>query len=135
MRELEIILIDDSVEDRDLTVRSLNRCKLANKITTISNANDALEYIVGTQGDMSLRLILLDLNMPGMSGLEFLKIIRSNKHTRGIPVAILTSTTQLPDIKESLELGVHYIAKPIEFDDLAKMAASLGFSILLIKED
>ncbi len=134
MRELEIIIVDDSEEDRDLALRSLKRCKLANKISAFDNGNAALEYLINTQGDLHLRLILLDLNMPQMSGIEFLKIIRGNKYTRGIPVAILTSTTQLPDIKESLEMGVHYIAKPIEFEDLAKMAASLGFSILLVKE-
>ena len=133
MQELEIILIDDSPEDRDLTVRALNKCKVANKITAMDNAEDGLEYILSERKFISPRLILLDLNLPGMSGVEFLHLLRSRKETKDIPVAILTSTTQLPDIKESLKMGVHYIAKPIEFDDLAKVAISLGFSILMVK--
>src|ERR1051326_4214972 len=132
MQELEIILIDDSPEDRDLTVRALNKCKVANKITAMDNAEDGLEYILSERKFISPRLILLDLNLPGMSGVEFLHLLRSRKETKDIPVAILTSTTQLPDIKESLKMGVHYIAKPIEFDDLAKVAISLGFSILMV---
>jgi CheY-like chemotaxis protein len=133
MQELEIILIDDSSEDRDLTIRALNKCKVANKITTMDNAEDGLEYVLSERKITTPRLILLDLNLPGMSGVEFLQLIRSRKETKDIPVAILTSTTQLPDIKESLKMGVHYIAKPIEFDDLAKVAVSLGFSILMVK--
>ncbi len=138
-RKIEILLIDDSPEDTELAIIAMKNCRLTNTIYTFRRAEEGLEFLikkVSTEGDISpYLLVLLDLNMPGMSGLEFLQALRSNEHTSNIPVAILTASTQLPDIKESLRMGVHYIAKPIELEDIVAVAATIGLSLSLVREN
>lgn len=133
------MLIDDSPEDTDLAIRELKRSLLANKFYTFKKAEEALVFLrkkIADEGDVSKHLlILLDLNMPGMSGLEFLQAIRADESTRDIHVAILTASTQLPDIQESLRMGVHYVAKPIGLDDISAIAATMGFSLILVRRD
>ncbi|MBI3510687.1 MAG: response regulator [Bacteroidetes bacterium] len=129
MKKITVFLIDDSQEDIELTMHVLRGNKFISGIYTFRDAEIALRSIVqkNIAEEISLPLILLDMNMPGMGGLEFIRRIKGEKHTREIPIAILTGTTDLPDIKESIRMGVnHYIQKPIEEEDLEKIAVELG---------
>jgi two-component system, response regulator len=138
MKEVEIILIEDSPSDTDLTIRALKKYNLANKLTCFKDGMEALEFLLERtkiEGKIdSSVVILLDLNLPMMTGLEFLQTIRANEHTREIPVAILSSTAELPDIKESMKLGVRYISKPLEFEDIVRFTIEVGYSTLLVKK-
>jgi CheY-like chemotaxis protein len=129
MKKLKIILVDDSPEDIELAVHTLKRNEYISGIDHFKEAKKALDFLEGeTAETISNLFILLDMNMPGMSGLEFIRRIKAKEKTRDIPVAVLTSTTELPDIKESMRLGVkYYIPKPIESEDINKIAVELGF--------
>ncbi len=130
MGKIEVLLIDDSPEDRELTTRTLSKHKFIERILCFKDGVEALDFLLGENKTNALpRFIFLDLNMPKMGGLEFIHKIKSDERTKGIPIAVLTSTTELPDIKESIKLGVKfYIPKPIEYEDVEKIAAELGFS-------
>lgn len=131
MQKLKIILVDDSAEDIELALHTLKKNEYIEKIDHFKDATQALDYIVGeSEPVISSLFILLDMNMPGMGGLDFLKRIKANDKTKSIPIAVLTSTTELPDIKESMRLGVKfYIPKPIESEDLDKIAVELGYIV------
>src|SRR4051812_47830790 len=103
MKEIEIFLIEDSPADTDITIRALKKYNVANKLTCFKDGQEALDYIFEIQNEkerISSLVILLDLNLPLMNGIEFLQEIRANELIKDIPVAILTSTSELPHIKE-----------------------------------
>ena len=129
MQKLKIILIDDSPEDIELAVHTLKRNKYISEIDHFREAQKAVDFLdAETPGSISNLFILLDMNMPGMGGLDFIRKIKADEKTKNIPIAVLTSTTELPDIKESMRLGVkYYIPKPIESEDIDKIAVELGF--------
>lgn len=131
MQKLKIILVDDSAEDIELALHTLKKNEYIEQIDHFKDGAQALAYIVGeSESVISSLFVLLDMNMPGMGGLDFLKQIKANDKTKHIPIAVLTSTTDLPDIKESMRLGVKfYIPKPIESEDLDKIAVELGYTL------
>ena len=89
----------------------------------------ALDFLFGEPENGSMKVILLDMNMPGMGGLEFIRKIKAEEKTKNIPIAVLTATTELPDIKESMRLGVEfYIPKPLDSEDIDRIAVKLGLS-------
>ncbi len=130
MQKIEVLLIDDSSEDRELAMHTLSKHKFIDKIRCFRDGVEALDFLLAENKTVSPpRFIFLDLNMPKMGGLEFIQKIKSDERTKEIPIAVLTSTTELPDIKESMKLGVKfYIPKPIEFEDVEKIATELGFT-------
>ena len=129
MKKITAILIDDSFEDRELATRTLRKYKFVDHVISFRGGDEAVNFLHAENGDLVQPFIFLDLNMPGMGGLEFIRTIKSHEKTRQIPIAVLTSTTELPDIKESMKLGVkYYIPKPIEFEDVEKIALELGFT-------
>ena len=130
MGKIEVLLIDDSSEDTELAMRTLSKHKFIEKIICFKDGEEALHFLLDNNKSIVLpRFIFLDLNMPKMGGLEFIHKIKSDERTKEIPIAVLTSTTELPDIKESMKMGVKfYIPKPIEFDDVERIGAELGFS-------
>jgi CheY-like chemotaxis protein len=131
MQKLRIILIDDSAEDIELALYTLKKNDYIENIDHFKDASQALDHVIALSPEsISPVFILLDMNMPGMGGLDFIKRIKANDKTKSIPIAVLTSTTELPDIKESMRLGVKfYIPKPIESEDLDKIAVELGYSL------
>lgn len=137
MNEIEILLVEDSAADITLTLLALKKYNLANKLTCLKNGVEALDYVTRraeeSPGFSSSAVILLDLNLPLMNGIEFLHEIRANEKLKDIPVALLTSSSELPEIKESLRMGVRYISKPIAFEDLIRFTKELGFSTLIGK--
>jgi two-component system response regulator len=129
MGKVEVLLIDDSFEDRELAARMLSKLAFIHKIIPFKDGEEALEYLLANTNPDLPQFIFLDLNMPKMGGLEFIHEIKSDNRTKDIPIAVLTSTTELPDIKESMKLGVkYYIPKPIEYEDVEKIAEELGYT-------
>jgi two-component system response regulator len=137
----EIILVEDNPSDADLIKRALNKNNVANKILHLKDGQEVIDYLFG-EGQWKGRttantpkVILLDLKMPKVSGIEVLKKIKSNDETRSIPVVILTSSKEDPDIKECYKLGVNsYVVKPVGFEEFSSTVAQMGLYWLLINQ-
>ena len=137
----EIILVEDNPSDADLIKRALNKNNVANKILHLKDGQEVIDYLFG-EGQWKGRtttntpkVILLDLKMPKVSGIEVLKRIKSNPETKGIPVVVLTSSKEDPDIKECYKLGVNsYVVKPVGFEEFSSTVAQLGLYWLLINQ-
>lgn len=139
--EIEIILVEDNPSDADLTIRALKKSKLTNNILHLKDGQEILDYIFleGGWKDREVlnmpKLILLDLKMPKVNGIEVLRKLKSNEQTKTIPVVILTSSKEDPDIKECYRLGVNsYVVKPLAFDDFSSCVSQLGFYWLLLNQ-
>ena len=140
-RELEILLVDDNASDVELTIHALRRDKLANDIHVAHDGQEALEFIF-CRGPHSSRsfsrppaVVLLDLKMPKVDGLEVLRAIRGDERTRAIPVVILTSSAEQRDLIEGYRLGVNaYIQKPVDFDQFRAAVRSIGMFWLTINQ-
>lgn len=139
--ELEIILVEDNMGDAELTIRALKKKNLANKLLHLENGAEALDYIFGSgsyanRGLTSTpKMVLLDLNMPKVGGIEVLQKIKSDERTKEIPVVILTSSNEDPDIEKCYRLGANsFIVKPVEFDKFAKAVEDLGLYWLLLNQ-
>lgn len=130
--EIDILLAEDNVNDSELTLRALRKNNIGNNVVHVKDGAEALDYLFCSgqyahRQNFMPKLILLDLKMPKVSGLEVLKIIRKNERTKNIPVVVLTSSNQDKDIIESYNLGVNsYIVKPVEFNLYTHTVAELG---------
>lgn len=138
---LEILLVEDNLNDAELSLYALKKFKIANNIHHARDGAEALEYIFGTETTVprlpaqNPRLILLDLKLPKVDGLEVLKKIKDNEITRTIPVVILTSSREERDIIESYNLGVNsYIVKPIDFEQFTEAIRDVGLYWLLLNQ-
>lgn len=136
-----ILLVEDNPDDRDLTLRVLHRHLLANEVVSVDDGAQALDYLFATGAyadrDPSLlpRLVLLDLKLPKVSGLEVLAKIRADERTRRLPVVILTSSAEEQDIVASYNLGANsYVRKPVVFGEFAEAVRQLGLYWLLLNE-
>ncbi|MDZ4710379.1 MAG: response regulator [Saprospiraceae bacterium] len=136
--EVEILLIEDNIHDAEMTIRALKKNHLANKLIHLKDGAIALEFLFGTgfyQGrniNKKPKVILLDLKMPKLDGLEVLKEIKANSLTRTIPVVVLTSSQEHPDIEKCYSLGVNsYIVKPVEFEKFINSVSDIGLYWLL----
>jgi two-component system response regulator len=139
--QVEILLVEDNVSDAELTIRALKKINLANRLIHLKNGAEALDFIfaTGTFADRDPqrvpRVILLDIKMPKVDGLEVLAKIRSDENTRTIPVVMLTSSGEDPDISACYALGVNsYIVKPVDFDNFVKAVSELGLYWLLLNQ-
>jgi two-component system response regulator len=130
MRKFTVLLIDDSPEDIELATRALRKNQFIENILHFKDGNIALDFLNKESAEKpEPKIILLDMNMPGMTGLEFIRKIKSDVKTKEIPIAVLTATTELPDIKESMRLGVKfYIPKPLESEDFDKIVEKIGMN-------
>ncbi len=139
-QDVEILLVEDNPHDVELTLRALNKHNLANKVQVAKDGVEALDFIFGTgpfagDGAGDLKVILLDLKLPKVSGLEVLQRLKNDERTKLIPVVVLTSSSEDRDIQECYALGVNsYVVKPVEFDSFAKTVAELGFYWLLVNK-
>lgn len=130
---VEILLVEDSQDDAELTIRAITSNKITNRIQLVKDGVEAIKFLQGN-GPLP-RLVLLDLKLPKMNGLEVLKEIRANARTRVLPVVILTSSREEPDIARAYELGVNsYIVKPVEFEAFVKSVTDAGLYWLLLNE-
>jgi CheY-like chemotaxis protein len=140
--QVEILLIEDNPHEAELTILSLKKHHLANKLMHIDDGAEALDFLFsrGKYADNKQmphpKLILLDLKLPKVDGLEILRQVKTDERTRIIPVVVLTSSKEEKDIVESYKLGVNsYIVKPVNFDTFAKAIAELGFYWMLLNQE
>jgi len=139
--EPEILLVEDNPYDAELALRALHKRHLANKVVHLKDGEEALHFLFGTgpyaARDTSQRpkVMLLDLKLPKVDGLEVLRAIRSDPRTKNIPVVVLTSSSEQRDIVESYALGVNsYVVKPLEFDSFAAAVTELGCYWVLLNQ-
>jgi CheY-like chemotaxis protein len=137
--EIEILLVEDNATDAELTLRALKKHNIANKVFWVKDGGEALDFVFATGAyterdiNKTPKVILLDLRLPKVDGLEVLRKIKSDERTKKIPVVVLTSSKEERDIVESYKLGVNsYISKPVEFESFAKTVSKLGFYWLLL---
>ena len=137
--EIEILIVDDSQHDTELAIRALRKHNLANNILHLKDGAEALEYLFGTgqflgrDTSKKPKVILLDLKMPKITGIELLERIKKNPSTSNIPVVVLTSSKEHPDVQKCYALGANsYIVKPVEFENFSKAIAEAGFYWLLL---
>lgn len=138
-KEVEILLVEDNPTDAELCVRALKKSNLANNLVWVKDGAEALDFLFasGAYADRDImsppKVVLLDLRLPKVDGMEVLRRIKDDERTRAIPVVVLTSSKEDRDIAESYQIGVNsYISKPVEFDAFAKTVSDLGLYWLLV---
>jgi two-component system response regulator len=136
--DVEILMVEDNADDEMLALHAFKRNNIANKVYVVRDGAEALEFIFCTGAYAERRienpkLILLDLKLPLVDGIEVLRRIRSDPRTRMVPVVMLTSSSEERDIVETYTLGVNsYIVKPVDFDQFNEVAKHLGYYWLLL---
>ncbi|MBU1355562.1 MAG: response regulator [Candidatus Edwardsbacteria bacterium] len=140
-KQVEILLVEDNQTDAELTMRALKKNNLANLVKWVKDGAEALDYLFaqGQYSDNKVnnppKVILLDLRLPKVDGLEVLKKVKGDERTRLIPVVVLTSSKEERDIVESYKLGVNsYISKPVEFEEFVKKVGELGLYWVLLNQ-
>ncbi|HTI08628.1 MAG TPA: response regulator [Puia sp.] len=139
---VDILLVEDNPDDAELTIRELRRHHISNKLVHVRDGEEALHFLFGTgkyaneQVNYKVpKIILLDIQMPGISGMEVLKSIKSDDRTSAIPVIILTSSNQHPNIQVCYDLGANsYIVKPLNFERFSQSIRNLGYHWLLLNQ-
>lgn len=141
MKYVEILLVEDNPGDAELTLRALKKNQMVNKITHVIDGEEALNYIYrkGIYKDREKsgfpRLIILDLKLPKVDGLEVLRILKNDPETQKIPIVVMTSSKQESDLVESYHLGVNsYMIKPLDFEEFTKAVSALGLYWALLNE-
>lgn len=140
-KPVDILVVEDNPEDAELTIRALKQQNLANNIFVAEDGAEALDFVF-CRGKFEnrkicqpLKVIFLDLKLPKVNGLEVLKEIKSNPQTRRLPVVVVSSSKEDPDIKTAYELGANsYVVKPVDFDDFLKAMTNTGLFWLLVNE-
>jgi two-component system response regulator len=137
----EILLVEDNPDDVDLTLRAFRKSKIANEIVVARDGVEALDYLfatgqhAGRDSNSLPQLVLLDLKLPRLDGLQVLERIRGNPKTRLLPVVILTSSTEEPDLLTGYSLGANsYIRKPVDFQEFVVAVRRLGLYWLLLNQ-
>jgi len=141
MEEKIILLVEDNPDDVELTLRAFKKCNIANEVVVARDGVEALDYLFGTGAyagrDLSVMpaVVLLDLKLPGIDGLEVLRRLRADERTRFLPVVVLTSSNEDQDVVNSYQLGANsYIRKPVDFIQFIEAARQLGIYWLLLNE-
>jgi two-component system response regulator len=139
MDPLEILLVEDNQNDAELTLRAFKKRNLANKVTVVEDGQEALDFLFargkysGRVGASLPRVVLLDVRLPKMNGFEVLREIKTDSRTRTIPVVMVTSSHQDPDIQTAYALGANsYVVKPVDFDAFMEAMSSVGFYWLVV---
>jgi two-component system, response regulator len=141
LNQVEVLLVEDNIHDAEMTIRALKKVNLANNLVHVKDGAEALDFIFaqGKYSDREMtdqpKVILLDIKMPKVDGIEVLKQIKSHETSKAIPVVIMTSSKEEQDIISSYELGVNsYVVKPVEFEGFARAVSQLGLYWLLTNQ-
>jgi len=134
---VEILLVEDNPSDLELTLHALKRHRLANRIEIVRDGQEALDFLLAEdrRSNIPPKVILLDLKLPKVDGLDVLRTIKANPVTRTIPVIVLTSSREESDMVEAYKLGVNsYVVKPVDFEQFTEAVRILGMYWLLLNE-
>ncbi len=139
---IDVLLVEDNANDAELTIRELKKHNMANNLFHVKDGEEALDFIFATGKYEGMRnveqppkLILLDIQMPKVNGIEVLQKIKADERTKATPVVILTSSKEDPDIQKCYTLGANsYIVKPVNFEGFADAIKNLGFYWLLLNQ-
>jgi len=139
---IELLLVEDNVNDAELAIRELKKHNLANNLFHVKDGEEALNFLFATgkyEGSRNVshipKVVLLDIQMPKVNGIEVLQQIKADDRTKGTPVVMLTSSKEDPDIQKSYDLGANsYIVKPVNFERFAEAIKNLGFYWLLLNQ-
>ena len=138
MKEKTILLVEDNPDDEELTLRALRHAKIANDVDVARDGNEAIERLLGANGEEPGALpavVLLDLKLPKMSGIDVLRRLRADPRTKLLPVVVLTSSSEDEDMLRSYESGANsYVRKPVEFAAFAAAVAQLGVYWMLLNQ-
>lgn len=139
--EVEILLVEDNRQDAEMTIRALKKCSILNKLYWAKDGVEALDFIraqgayAGRDPEKFPKLILLDLKMPRLDGLDVLRALKSDSKTRRIPIVAMTSSNQERDVAESYRLGVNgYVTKPVQFASFMETVANIGMYWLFVNQ-
>lgn len=139
LEPIELLLVEDNPQDLELALRALKKDNLANRIQVARDGAEALDFLFGEGANAGRefpaapKVILLDLKLPKIDGLEVLRRLKADARTRSIPVVVLTSSNEQSDLVESYQLGVNsYIVKPVNFEGFVRAVRELGFYWLLL---
>ena len=140
--EIEILLVEDNPRDAELALDTLRERHLANRIVHVKDGQEALDWLFGAGGrpgrtpSVYPKVVLLDLKLPKVDGLEVLRAIRADPRTALLPVVVMTSSNEERDVVESYKLGANsYVVKPLDFDRFSAAVADLGHYWLLVNRD
>jgi two-component system response regulator len=141
LNQVEVLLVEDNIHDAEMTIRALRKVNLANNLVHVKDGAEALDFIFarGQYSDRETvylpKVILLDIKMPKVDGIEVLRQIKSNETSKTIPVVIMTSSKEEQDVINSYQLGVNsYVVKPVDFERFAKAVSQLGLYWLLTNQ-
>jgi len=132
---VEILLVEDNMEDADLTIRALKKFNLSNNLLHLQDGQEAIDFLFAQKPTRIPKIILLDLRMPKVDGIEVLRRVKSDERKKTIPVIVLTSSQEEKDIIDSYQMGVNaYIVKPVNFEKFVKAVADIGYFWLLLNQ-
>ena len=141
LNQVEVLLVEDNVHDAEMTIRALRKVNLANNLVHVKDGEEALDFIFAKgkfadrQESDQPKVILLDIKMPKVDGIEVLKQLKSRESTKTIPIVIMTSSKEEQDIINSYQLGVNsYVVKPVDFEGFARAVSQLGMYWLLTNQ-
>jgi CheY-like chemotaxis protein len=125
IEQIEILLVEDNPNDAEMTLRALRRNNLVNRVHWVKDGAEALDFLFSSE--KKPKLVLLDLKMPKVDGIEVLRRLKAEASTRALPVVVMTSSNQERDVVESYRLGVNsYIVKPVQFEAFLETVAKIG---------
>jgi two-component system response regulator len=134
LQNVEVLLIEDNQDDADMVIRTLKKNNVGNRLLHLSDGAEALDFLFASgkfsnrSEQMRPKVILLDLSLPRISGIDILRKIKNDERTKAIPVVIMTTSSEAKDILDSYQIGVNgYVVKPMTFADFARTVSDLGF--------
>ena len=140
-QQVEILLVEDSASDAEMTIEALKMNNFGNKIFHVKDGAAALDFIFAEgeyahrQISIQPKVVLLDLKMPKVNGIEVLQRMKNDERTKRIPIVVLTSSKEDPDIQNCYNLGVNsYVVKPVEFDEFQKAISNLGLFWMIVNQ-
>ena len=135
MKEQHILLVEDNPDDEALTIRAFRKNNILNEVKVARDGQEALDRLLENRGDPLPQIVLLDLKLPKIDGLEVLRRMRQHERTRLVPVVILTSSREESDLRNGYRLGANsYIRKPVDYDQFSSVVRELGLYWLALNE-